>query len=88
MNTNTKHNIILASFLPLEALVKVACFLTACAYLAGKFLANYPARSIDTVKLNDNIKRIGRYSFKWSLADEMNWPIITKLIKRRVLKMI
>jgi hypothetical protein len=85
----TSHqNIILASCLPLEALIKVACFLTACAYLAGKFLANCPARNIENVKLNETIKKIGRYSFKWSFEDEMNWPIITILVKRRVLKMI
>jgi hypothetical protein len=78
---NTHKNIILASCLPAEALIKVCAFLTACAYLAWVFLTNYPARRIENIKLNDAVKKIGRYSFKWSLEDEDNWPIIKRCVK-------
>jgi hypothetical protein len=81
LKNNTHKNIILASCLPAEALIKIACFLTACAYLAYKFLSNYPARRIENVKLNETVKKIGRYSFKWSLEDEDNWPIIKRCVK-------
>jgi hypothetical protein len=80
INTSNK-NIILASCLPAEAFIKVLAFITACIYLAWVFLTNYPARNIDSVKLSETVKKIGRYSFKWSLSDEDNWPIIKRMVK-------
>jgi hypothetical protein len=85
MNTNTKHNIILASFLPLEAVCKVVCFMLTIAYILTHVIPAWVKGQLEQFEPSQEAKAIARYSVRWGFNDEDNWFFITNIVKRGIL---
>ena len=78
-------NIVLALTLGLEAAIKIAAFLAVFTYAIPYFIWEVYVMKNEDTKAPEWAKCLGRYSTKWSLADEGNWPIGRDLVKRRIL---